>query len=64
MHGILVAAGRDLFRYCEDKERSVGEDFMRRVTFDDEVDFDVKSAASSSVLTTIHVSCMELYNEE
>jgi len=65
MHGILVAAGRDLFRYCEDNERRVGEDFMRRVTFDDEVDFDVKSAASSSsVLTTIHVSCMELYNEE
>ena len=66
MHGILVAAGRDLFRYCEDNERRVGEDFMRRVTFDDEVDFDVKSASlsSSSVLTTIHVSCMELYNEE
>eukprot|EP00984_Skeletonema_dohrnii_P002735 scaffold949_cov160-Skeletonema_dohrnii-CCMP3373.AAC.1 len=66
MHGILVAAGRDLFRYCEDNERKrVGEDFMRRVTFDDEVDFDVKSSmSSSSVLTTIHVSCMELYNEE
>ena len=56
MHGILMAAGRDLFRHCKG---GIDEDgFMRRVTFDD-VAADMRSS-----VTTILVSCMELYNEE
>ncbi|KAL7430618.1 hypothetical protein ACHAXM_002280 [Skeletonema potamos] len=68
MHGILMAAGRDLFRYCKESDSCVDdvvdEDgfLTRRVSFDNgRVE---ASVASSTTLTTIHVSCMELYNEE
>jgi centromeric protein E len=73
MHGILLAVGRDLFRYCNEshggshggsREEDVDEDgfIRRRVSFDTEGA--AKSSSSSTTLTTIHISCMELYNEE
>ncbi|KAL7495026.1 hypothetical protein ACHAWT_006503 [Skeletonema menzelii] len=57
MHGIVMAAGRDIFRYCQKKEEDGLFEFNDG---DDEVEF----KSLSSVLTSVHVSCMELYNEE
>ncbi|KAL7453016.1 hypothetical protein ACHAWC_004713 [Mediolabrus comicus] len=72
MHGIIKEVGKDLFDYYSvdnnnsgSREIETDEDgfILRRVSF--EPDSTTKKSSSSSTTTTnIHISCMELYNEE
>jgi centromeric protein E len=75
MHGIMKEVGRDLFDYSHDnnsgsssREIETDDDgfILRRVSFEPDSTTKKSSSSNSSTTTTtnIHISCIELYNEE
>ena len=80
MHGIIEAAASDIFGFVKENHAGVlGVDSVGGASANDSNDNDgvtandctpvknntsLKSAATSSSLTSVRISCMELYNEE